>query len=141
MSDRSLSLADFRRRCEECSRERLGAAVREAVPERGSVEAKLAVGKPYREILRVAAEELTDLIVMGVHGRRVADLMSFGSTTQHVVGVERSGMLAGGGQNLTSNPIRAARCDPGLRSEARPRAIFQQPTCPGACIGGPPSGR
>jgi nucleotide-binding universal stress UspA family protein len=33
----------------------------------------------------VAAEERADLIVMGVHGRNVLDMMLFGSTTSHVV--------------------------------------------------------
>ena len=42
-------------------------------------------GKPYREILRVAAERDADLIVIGLHGRSAADLMFYGSTTQHVV--------------------------------------------------------
>jgi nucleotide-binding universal stress UspA family protein len=37
------------------------------------------------EILRVAAEQLTDLIVIGVHGRNVVDRMLFGSVTQQVV--------------------------------------------------------
>jgi nucleotide-binding universal stress UspA family protein len=45
----------------------------------------LAEGKPYREILRVAAEEKTDLVVMGVRGRGAADLLFFGSTAQHVI--------------------------------------------------------
>jgi len=42
-------------------------------------------GKPYAEILRLAAEETVDLIVMGVHGRNVIDLTLFGSTTNQVV--------------------------------------------------------
>jgi nucleotide-binding universal stress UspA family protein len=42
-------------------------------------------GKPSREILRIAAERQSDLIVVGVHGRGAADLMFFGSTTNHVV--------------------------------------------------------
>ena len=42
-------------------------------------------GKPYRRILEIAAQDKTDLIVMGVHGRNPLDLMLFGSTTNHVV--------------------------------------------------------
>lgn len=49
------------------------------------VTTRLARGKPYREILNVAAEDQTDLIVMGVHGRNALDLMLFGSTTNQVV--------------------------------------------------------
>lgn len=85
VSDSRLSVADFRRRCEAYSRERLAAAIGDAVGARGTVETILAAGKPYREILRVAAEQQADLIVIGIHGRGAADLMFFGSTTQHVV--------------------------------------------------------
>jgi nucleotide-binding universal stress UspA family protein len=42
-------------------------------------------GKPAREIVRVAAAENADLIVMGVHGRGAVDLMVFGSNTNHVI--------------------------------------------------------
>ncbi len=41
-------------------------------------------GKPYREILREAAEQGSDLIVLGAHGGRLG-LPAFGSTTNHVV--------------------------------------------------------
>lgn len=46
---------------------------------------RISCGKPYREILRVAAEDQADLIVLGVHGVGPIDRMLFGSTTQHVV--------------------------------------------------------
>ena len=49
------------------------------------VESLLTHGKPWREILRVAGERQTDLIVLGVQGRGASDLLFFGSTTQHVV--------------------------------------------------------
>lgn len=45
----------------------------------------LLVGKPEREILRVATEQESDLIVMGVHGRSAVDRSIFGSVTHHVV--------------------------------------------------------
>lgn len=38
-----------------------------------------------REILKHASAMQADLIVIGVHGRRAADVAVFGSTTQHVV--------------------------------------------------------
>ena len=41
-------------------------------------------GKPYSEILRLAAEERSDLIVLGAHGG-VAGLLAFGSNVNHVV--------------------------------------------------------
>jgi nucleotide-binding universal stress UspA family protein len=70
---------------EEDHRQRLGSAVPEAVRAYCDVETMMVPGKPYREILRVAAEQQSDLIVIGVHGRNPADRLFFGSTTQHVV--------------------------------------------------------
>jgi nucleotide-binding universal stress UspA family protein len=75
----------FRKACEDNSRGRLNAAVPDAVRAYCTVDTLLATGRPYREILRVATEQLSDLIVMGVQGRGAVDLMFFGSTTQHVV--------------------------------------------------------
>jgi nucleotide-binding universal stress UspA family protein len=42
-------------------------------------------GKAAPEILRLAAEREVGLIVMGVHGRSLLDLMAFGSVTHEVV--------------------------------------------------------
>jgi nucleotide-binding universal stress UspA family protein len=42
-------------------------------------------GKPYVELLRLAAETGADLIVLGVHGRNILDLTLFGSTTNQLV--------------------------------------------------------
>ena len=80
-----LNKAEFRKACEDNSRELLKAAVPDTVRAYCAVETLLGTGKPYREILRVAAEERSDLVVMGVQGRGAVDLMFFGSTTQHVV--------------------------------------------------------
>lgn len=49
------------------------------------VDTAVVEGRAYREILRQAAENKTDLIVMGVHGRGALDLLLFGSTTHHVI--------------------------------------------------------
>ena len=65
------------------------ARLKELLPEparsNGSVSTVLATGKAYQEILRIAAEQSTELIVIGIHGRRAADLLFLGSTTQHVL--------------------------------------------------------
>jgi nucleotide-binding universal stress UspA family protein len=45
----------------------------------------VARGKPARAILRLAADHQAGLIVMGVHGRSLLDLMAFGSVTHQVV--------------------------------------------------------
>jgi nucleotide-binding universal stress UspA family protein len=42
-------------------------------------------GAAYRQILRLSAEEKTDLIVMGVHGRGAVELLLFGSNTARVI--------------------------------------------------------
>jgi nucleotide-binding universal stress UspA family protein len=80
-----LTLNQYIAAAEEDRRARLGDAVPESVRAYCTVETVLATGKPYREILRIAAEQRSDLIVMGIHGRGGADLFFFGSTTQHVV--------------------------------------------------------
>ena len=57
-----------------------------------TVETKLAIGKAYREILRVASEQRTELIVLGAHGRTISELL-FGSTAHQVVRQARSPVL------------------------------------------------
>jgi nucleotide-binding universal stress UspA family protein len=49
-----------------------------------TVERTLAIGKAHREILRVAAERKSDVIVLGAHGFGITQLM-FGSTAHQVV--------------------------------------------------------
>jgi nucleotide-binding universal stress UspA family protein len=46
---------------------------------------RVVSGKPGAEILRVAADEHADLIVLGVRGRGAVDLWVFGSTASRVV--------------------------------------------------------
>ena len=78
-------LADFRRRQQDHAHQRLTEAVPETVRMHGRSETRVSSGKPSREILRIAAEQQTDLIVIGVQGRGAANLLFFGSTTNHVV--------------------------------------------------------
>jgi len=70
---------------EEDHRRRLQTAVPDEARAFCEVETMMVPGKPYREIVRVAGEQQSDLIVIGVHGRGVADLLFFGSTAQQVV--------------------------------------------------------
>jgi nucleotide-binding universal stress UspA family protein len=49
------------------------------------VEVKIAVGKPAEEILRVAGEEVVDLIVMGAHGHSGLAHALLGSTAETVL--------------------------------------------------------
>jgi nucleotide-binding universal stress UspA family protein len=50
-----------------------------------SIKTTVRVGKPYQEIVQLALETETDLVVMGVRGRSALDLSLFGSTTQRVI--------------------------------------------------------
>ena len=74
-------MAEYRRYVEESARKRVEALVHE----RKGAEPRVAHGKPYVEILRVAGEIRADVIVIGVHGRNIVDLTLFGSTTNHIV--------------------------------------------------------
>lgn len=49
------------------------------------VDERVEVGEPYREILRVADERGSRLIVMGTHGAGVVERLFVGSTTERVV--------------------------------------------------------
>jgi nucleotide-binding universal stress UspA family protein len=69
----------------EEGRELLKRAVPDQVRAYCEVETVQTIGTPYREILRLGAEQAADVIVLGVHGRGAVDMMLFGSTAQHVV--------------------------------------------------------
>lgn len=85
VSGAHVSVAAYQRQWEDDVRQRLKEAVPDEAATYCSVESLMVRGKPWREILRLAAERGADLIVMGVQGRGAVDLMLFGSTTQHVV--------------------------------------------------------
>ena len=68
----------------ECLR-RLRALVPDSVRHTCTVRTSVVEGRAAREIVRAAAEDSDDLIVMGVRGRNAVDLMVFGSNTQYVV--------------------------------------------------------
>jgi nucleotide-binding universal stress UspA family protein len=82
---RHFNVPEYRRFLEEDARRRLSEAVpAEARPWCELVE-RVACGKAYQEILRIAGEEGSDLIVLGVQGRGALDVLLFGSTANHVV--------------------------------------------------------
>lgn len=49
------------------------------------IKAVVRSGKPYEEIIKVAEEDKSDLIIVGVRGRNILDLALFGSTTHRVL--------------------------------------------------------
>lgn len=63
----------------------LGALAAPAQAAASPTRARVVSGKPGSEILRVAADEHADLIVLGVRGRGAVDLWVFGSTASRVV--------------------------------------------------------
>jgi nucleotide-binding universal stress UspA family protein len=83
-TDGGMAIRDFLKERENALQRQLQQLVAGA-PEFCRLESLMTHGKPWREVLRVAAEIQSDLIVMGVQGRGAADLLFFGSTTQHVV--------------------------------------------------------
>jgi nucleotide-binding universal stress UspA family protein len=85
LGEEHVSLAALQRQHEEEARKLLEKAVPESTAAYCTTETMLLRGKPWREILRIASDRRAELIVMGVQGRGAADLMFFGSTTQHVV--------------------------------------------------------
>jgi len=82
--DAGMTVRNFLETREQALQQRLQEIVAGA-PDFSRMESLTTHGKPWREVLRVAAERGSDLIAMGVQGRGVADLLLFGSTTQHVV--------------------------------------------------------
>lgn len=68
--------------------------VPDAVRAKLAVDEVVASGKPYREVLRIAAERGADLIAIGAHGRDVLDRLLFGSTAAHVVRQATCAVLA-----------------------------------------------
>ncbi len=73
-------------------------ALEEAVPRDAGnwcrVKCLVRMGKPYQEIIQLAQEEQSDLVVLGVRGRNALDLALFGSTTHRVIQLGSSPVLA-----------------------------------------------
>jgi nucleotide-binding universal stress UspA family protein len=49
------------------------------------VKTEARIGKPYQEIIRLALDTQTDMVIMAVRGRGALDLAVFGSTTYRVI--------------------------------------------------------
>jgi nucleotide-binding universal stress UspA family protein len=77
----------------EEARARLRAMVPDAVRAGCSVSEVVREGTSHHEILALAMELGSDLIVLGVSGRGAVDLFFFGSTTHHVIREARCAVL------------------------------------------------
>jgi nucleotide-binding universal stress UspA family protein len=51
----------------------------------GRIKTLVRIGKPYQQIIQLALEAQSDIVVMAVRGRSTLDLAVFGSTTQRVL--------------------------------------------------------
>jgi nucleotide-binding universal stress UspA family protein len=79
-------IARYRAHLADDAGARLGALVQAAgVPAECEIDQVVKVGRAHREILRLATEKGSDLIVMGAQGRGGVGLALFGSTTQQIV--------------------------------------------------------
>lgn len=73
----------------ECETARLARELEAPLPSDArngcTVKSIVRLGKPYWQIIQLATEAQTDLIVMGVRGRGALDMAVFGSTTHRVL--------------------------------------------------------
>ncbi len=79
------NVPEYRRYLIEDANERLQRLLRDVSPTQPGIEGAVVIGRAHREILRHAAAQSADLIVMGAQGRGGVDLALFGSATQQVV--------------------------------------------------------
>jgi len=82
--EQAAALAEFRRYLEKSACTRLESLVPDTM-QTPRLRIRIENGKPHREILHAAAEERSDLIVLGVRGRNPVDLALLGSTANQVV--------------------------------------------------------
>lgn len=78
-------LGEVRRQALDIARDRLHALLADDPGSSGDVEQIVALGRPGREILKIARRQGSDVIVMGAQGRGRVGLALVGSTTQDVI--------------------------------------------------------
>jgi nucleotide-binding universal stress UspA family protein len=88
-----LDVPRYRQQLVESAHERMQALLDQESRTWCEISEVVAIGRPYREVLRRADEEQSDLIVMGTQGRGGAGLLLFGSTTEQVVRAARCPVL------------------------------------------------
>jgi len=93
------NVPEYRRYLEQDALARLKAVVPAEARTSLQAEERLASGKPYKGILRIADDSGAELIVMGVQGHETLDRLAFGSTTHHMVREARCPVLTVRGLN------------------------------------------
>jgi nucleotide-binding universal stress UspA family protein len=81
----NLDVAAFRRQLRDEAARRLAVAVPDDVRTWCEVKEAIVIGRVHEEILRLAAQQHADAIVLGVHSRSAISLAFLGSTANHVV--------------------------------------------------------
>ena len=81
----NFDVAGYERAMEDSARAQLQKVAPDAAAAGAEIETLVTRGKAYKEILRVAAGQQADLIVLGVHGRNAFDRLVFGSTTEQIL--------------------------------------------------------
>jgi nucleotide-binding universal stress UspA family protein len=79
------NVPEYRQHLIEDAHSRLQALVAEESRTWSAIQEVVTVGRAHREVLRLAADSPSDLIVMGAQGRGGIGLALFGSTTEQVV--------------------------------------------------------
>lgn len=79
------NVSEYRQHLIEDTRTRLRALLSDESRTWCDIDEVVSLGRAHREVLRLAAEKQSDLIVMGAQGRGGASLAFFGSTTPPVV--------------------------------------------------------
>jgi nucleotide-binding universal stress UspA family protein len=85
VADADFDVTAIREQMARKARERLQALVSGESRTECEIEETVTFGRAHREVVRLAAEQQNDLIVMGAQGRGGVGLALFGSTTQQVV--------------------------------------------------------
>jgi nucleotide-binding universal stress UspA family protein len=106
-------IGPLRRDLEQRARVQLHEAVPEEARGDSAITECVTLGRAYKEILRIAAEQNADMIVMGTRGHSPIGRMFFGSTSHHVV-------RAASCPVVTIRPARATARPP---SETRELAV------------------
>jgi nucleotide-binding universal stress UspA family protein len=78
-------LVGYRLSAEASSRDRLHKVIANAKRKDVPVDEIVTSGKPHHELLRLARERGSDVIVLGIHGRNPIDRLFFGSTAEPMV--------------------------------------------------------
>jgi nucleotide-binding universal stress UspA family protein len=91
-----MSAAEYRAFVERQLQARLEQVVAAEARDWCHLEERLATGRAWQEIVRIAAEMQAQVIVMGRHGRKGVDRLLFGSTTHQVVRHAACGVLSVG---------------------------------------------